>query len=556
MIRKLIIKNYALIDELEIDFSEGLSIITGETGAGKSIMLGALGLLLGERADTKAIADKSRKTIVEATFELKRKSPDTAIEEPEDIELIVRREIAPNGRSRAFIDDSPVTLVQLAACTQHLLDIHSQHANLSLTSREGQLRIIDAMADNEELLADYREMFRNYVAIRNRLRRIKEEKARSEDKRDTLTFQLEQLKKLNVKVGEQEEVERQFELLSDADEIKERLKAASYLLVEGESSAMSNVAEAIGHLDSISSLIDADSEDENTVQNRLNEIQIEIKDIGETLARRADTMESSPALLAKAQLRMKELYDAVRTFHVKSADDLVELRAKIEKELGFLSGDNEEGAALEREARQLAKLLKDMALKLSERREEAADGFSVRLMELARPLGLHNLRFEVHIDHSKLNIDGQDVVEFRCSFNKNGDMLPMAMTASGGELSRLTLSIKSLMAEKMEMPTVIFDEVDTGVSGEIAAKMGGMMVRMGRKIQVLAITHLPQVAAQGQRHYKVYKRDTSERTISTITELNEDERVKEIAGMLSGEQITDAALEAARVLVESRINNK
>ncbi|MDE5843036.1 MAG: DNA repair protein RecN [Muribaculaceae bacterium] len=552
MIRKLIIKNYALIDELEIDFSEGLSIITGETGAGKSIMLGALGLLLGERADTKAIADKNRKTIVEATFDIVRTSPDMAAEPPEEVELIVRREIAPNGRSRAFIDDSPVTLVQLSGCTQHLLDIHSQHANLSLTSREGQLRIIDAMADNGELLADYREMFRNYVAIRNRLRRIKDEKAKTAEKRDALMYQLEQLRKLNVKRGEQEEVERQFEILSDADDIKEHLKAASYLLVDGEASAMTNVAEAIGHLENISTLIDIDADDENTIQSRLNELQIEIKDIGETLGRRADTMESSPALLAKAQLRMKELYDAARTFHVKSTDELVDMRARIEKELGLISGDDDESAGLEREARQLARLLKDLAAKLSERREKAAAEFSLKLMEQARPLGLHNLRFEVYIEKSKLTIDGQDVVEFRCSFNKNGDMLPMATTASGGELSRLTLTIKSLMAEKMEMPTVIFDEVDTGVSGEIAAKMGGMMVRMGEKIQVLAITHLPQVAAQGKRHYKVYKRDTTERTISTITELNENERVKEIAAMLSGEHITEAALEAARVLVEGR----
>lgn len=552
MIKKLVIKNYALIDELDIDFGQGLSIITGETGAGKSIMLGALGLLLGERADTKAIADKNRKTIVEATFELNRPKNGLPSAEDEEVELIVRREIAPNGRSRAFIDDSPVTLVALSNCTSQLLDIHSQHANRNLTSQEGQLKIIDAMAGNEELLADYQEIFRNYVAIRNRLRRLKEERARMEEKRGVISYQLEQLRKLNVKKGEQEEVERQFELLSDADEIKEHLKSIEYLLVDSETSAESAVAEALAHIENVSSIIDADQDDENSIQNRLKEIQIEIKDIGDTLGRRADTMDSSPALLAKTQLRMKEIYDATRAFNVKNADELVDLRSKLEKEMNLISGDDEENSGLEREGRQLAKLLKEMADKLTDRREKASIEFSERLTELARPLGLHNLRFEVGMEKSKLTISGQDNVEFRCSFNKNGEMLPMATTASGGELSRLTLTIKFLMAEKMEMPTVIFDEVDTGVSGEIAAKMGGMMVKMGEKIQVISITHLPQVAAQGERHYKVFKQDTPERTISTIKELSEPERIKEIAGMLSGEQISDAALEAAKVLVESR----
>lgn len=554
MLRKLIIKNYALIDELEIDFGEGLSIITGETGAGKSIMLGALGLLLGERADTKAIADKNRKTIVEATFEVPDAKSELSQGSPEMMELIVRREIAPNGRSRAFIDDSPVTLVQLSSCTRRLLDIHSQHANLSLTSCEGQLKIIDAMADNSGLLEDYQEIFRNYVAIRNRLRRLKEEKARAEEKKGALRHQLEILRKLNARFGEQEEVEKQFELLSDADEIKEHLKGAAYALTESEESAMSKVAIAIDHLDDISKLIEDDSDEEESLPVRLQNIKIEIKDIGDTLSRRADSIESSPILLAKAQLRMKELYDAARLFQVKNTDELVEMRERLEKELSRLVEDDEEGTALEREARQLAKALKEMASSLTQRREEAALKFSERLVEIARPLGLHNLRFEVSIERSKLTIDGQDIVEFRCSFNKNGQMLPMATTASGGELSRLTLSIKSLMAEKMDMPTVIFDEVDTGVSGEIAAKMGAMMVRMGEKIQVLAITHLPQVAARGKRHYKVYKKDTADRTISTIIELEPEARVKEIASMLSGEHITEAAIQAARVLVNGKAN--
>lgn len=552
MLSKLVIKNYALIEELEIDLGGGLSIVTGETGAGKSIMLGALGLLLGERADTKAISDKERKTIVEATFDIERPNEKLADASTERVELIVRREISPTGRSRAFIDDSPVTLLQLGACTSRLLDIHSQHANLSLTSKEGQLRIIDAMADNAEMLADYREIFKNYVAVRNRLRRLREDKARNEERRGVIAYQLEQLRKLNVKEGEQEEVERQFELLNDADEIREHLRAAHYLLEENETSALGQIAEAKENLEEVSALVEGGVADEESLPGRLAAIYIELKDIAETVGRRADMMESNPALLAKAASRMRELYDGAKAFHVRKADDLIPLREQLEKSLSALDGGDDESRGLERDARQLARLLKEMADRLTERREGAAAEFSRRLTERAIPLGLPNLRFEVSMTRSKLSIDGQDSVEFQCSFNKNGAMLPMASTASGGELSRLTLSIKSLMAEKMEMPTVIFDEIDTGVSGEIAAKMGRMMVEMGEKIQIIAITHLPQVAASGRRHYKVFKRDTPERTVSTVVELGEEERVREIAGMLSGEHITEAALTAARALVDAR----
>ncbi len=552
MIKKLIIRNYALIDELDIDFGSGLSIITGETGAGKSIMLGALGLLLGERADTRAIADKSRKTIVEATFEIDQPAENAAEGETERLELIVRREIQPSGRSRAFIDDSPVTLLQLGSVTSRLLDIHSQHANLSLTSKDGQLQIIDALADNKELLEDYRENFRNYVAIRNRLRKIKEEQIKTKERRDSILYKLEQLRKLKVRIGEQEEVERSFEILNDAETIQEHLRAVSMMLGDSEDAALSNISQSIWHLQEITDLIDSEGPEDETLIGRLKDIAIEVKDIAETADRMADSMESNPAKLAKVSARMKELYDAAKTFHVGKADELVELQEKLEKELKVLDGDDDESAVLEREGRLLAKHLKEIAQELSERREAAAQHFSKILTEKARPLGLGNLKFEVKVERTKLSINGQDTVEFLCSFNKNGEMLPMAMTASGGELSRLTLSIKSIMAKKMEMPTVIFDEIDTGVSGEIAAKMGRMMVEMADDMQILSITHLPQVAAKGERHYKVMKQDTPERTISTIRELSSDERVNEIAGMLSGEHITEAALSAARALIENK----
>lgn len=552
MLRRLIIKNYALIEELEIEFGPGLSIITGETGAGKSIMLGALGLLLGQRADTKAIADKEKKTIVEAVFEIDRKSQLSGSEETESAELIVRRELTPSGRSRAFVDDSPVTLPVLSNYTSHLLDIHSQHANLALTGKEGQLRIIDAMAGNAGDLADYRDIFKNYVAMRNRLRRIREERERSEEKRNRIIYQLDQLRQLNLHVGEQKEVEHEFELLSDADEIREYLRAVHYALDGGDESALTRLSEAEEGLREISSVVDAGVEGDERMSVRLANIKVELKDIADSIGRKAEETESNPALLAKTGARMREIYEAVKMFHATDGDELVEMREKLEKELAQIDGSDDESKVLEREVRLLGKVLKEKADLLTAQREVAAGEFAKRLTERCLPLGLPNLRFKVAMEKTKLTPDGQDAIEFQCSFNKNGELLPMATTASGGELSRLTLGIKSLMAEKMEMPTVIFDEIDTGVSGEIAAKMGNMMAEMGKKMQILTITHLPQVAGKGLRHYKVYKRDTEDKTVSTIVQLTDEERVREIAAMLSGERITDAALEAAKALVGVR----
>lgn len=547
MLRKLVIRNYALIEEVEIDFSEGLSIITGQTGAGKSIMLGALGLLQGERADTRAIADRTCKTVVEASFLTEVTDPETGQHGPG--ELIVRREISPTGRSRAFIQDSPVTLTVLSECTSRLLDIHSQHANLSLNTREGQLAIIDSMADNADLLADYRSDFRQYLALRSRIRQLRELQARNIQKRAQIRKQLDVLNKLKPKEGEQQEVERRFEMLSEADEIREQLSGACYVISDDADGAMPQVRAAIDHLESFNlEAVDPAPEEESLI-TRLKSIYIELKDIAYTIEQLADSVESSPALLAQTGARMRAYFEVVKAMGVDSGDDLVALRDKLEQQLQMLENDDDESRELEQQARALAHTLKDKADHLTRRRREAASDFSRRLTERAMPLGLANLKFSVAVGEGKLTPDGQDTVEFLCSFNKNGGLMPMSATASGGELSRLTLSIKSLMAEKMNMPTVIFDEIDTGVSGEIADKMGRMMTDMSALMQIITITHLPQVAAKGVRHYKVYKEDTEQRTISTVRELCGEERVEEIAGMLSGERLTAAALDAARELL-------
>lgn len=539
MLQRLLIKNYALISEVEIDFSAGLTIITGETGAGKSIMLGALGLLLGGRADTKAVADKERKTVVEAEFLLSNGR-----------EMTLRREISPSGRSRALIDDSAVTLQELKETASGLLDIHSQHANLSLNTRAGQLHILDSMADSGEVLAEYKNVFKRYISLRKELKEKKERNAEREQRRELIEYRLEQLKKYNVKPGEQEKVESRFELLSEADEIKEHLSSIHSRLDGGEAGALTGIRDAASELEDVNlKVLDPDTPEEAGLMARLRGVYIELKDIADSIERLGMDVESNPSMLAATGARMRELIEAARAFHVESADELIPMRDELIAELLSMDSMSDELADLERETRRLAKQLKEAADALTSQRAKGAEIFSERLTQRARPLGLPNLQFEATLESGKLTAEGQDTPHFLCNFNKSGELREMGSVASGGELSRLTLSIKSLMAEKMEMPTVIFDEIDTGVSGEIADKMGNMMADMAGKMQIITITHLPQVATKGDTHYKVYKRDTEERTISDVRKLQGEERVKEIAGMISGEKLTAAAMVAARSLL-------
>lgn len=540
MLSKLIIKNYALIDDLELEPDAGMSTITGQTGAGKSIMLGALSLLLGGRADAKAIGRPDKKTVVEGYF---------------TNDLIIRREIAPNGRSRAFIDDSPVTLQQLEEVTSQLIDIHSQHATLSLNSREGQLKILDTFADDEEILTAYKQLFHDFVSARNKIKSLKEENERNKEVRGMLEYRLEILDKLSPKLGELAEIEKRYDLLSEADRIKYQLSEACNLL-DNENGALSQVMMARNALSDLDMpLIDPEADTENGIINRLQSAYIELKDITETLLSIASDVESNPVLLSKVTARMNALIDAKRQFKVEDADELVKMRIEIRERLAGLDTADSDISGLEAKARELAARLKEKAAALTKVRMETAERFAAILEEKARPLGLANLKFAVDIRNGKLTADGGDTVEFLCAFNKNGSMLPMSKTASGGELSRLTLAIKSIMAEKMEMPTVIFDEIDTGVSGEIAGKMGKMMSEMARNTQIIAITHLPQVAAKGKRHFKVFKEDDDERTVSHVRMLDREERRREIASMISGEQISESALSAADELLRSSLNN-
>ena len=562
MLSKLSIRNYALIDSLELEFDSGLTIITGETGAGKSIMLGALSMIMGGRADSRVIADGGSKSVVEASFAFPPASLEQSFAE-NDLdwnaeELLIRREIASNGRSRVFINDVPVTLSVLASISGYLIDIHSQHENARLTSQTAQLEIIDSVSDNEKLRKRYAEAFRRFVEIRNRVKRIRQEQDRMRENREYLQFQYEGLKTLSPKRGELETIEKRFELLSDADEIRERLQYFRSLLGDNDRGALDLLRTAKAEADRVDySLVGIETdEDTPAIPERLENVIVELQDMYETIDDAVLRVDADPAVLEKLSRRMNEYYDAVKQYRVKTADELVDMLEKIGSQLDVIETGGEELPLLEKEGKRVASEVKELAVRLTESREEGARRFSRVVTETARPLGLSNLDFSVNIAAGKMGPTGQDRVEFRCSFNKNQVAGPIAGMASGGEMSRLMLTIKRVLAGRMNLPTIIFDEIDTGVSGEIADKMGEMMVDMSRDMQVMAITHLPQVAAKGDSHFKVFKKDEETRTLTHVRRLDEEARVREIAAMMSGSEVGDAALNNARVLLGRKSGDK
>ncbi len=556
MIRQLSINNYALIDHVDLTLNEGLTILTGETGAGKSVMMGAISLLMGERADSKVLANREGKAVIEGVFDSVAPSLKELFDSNDldwnDGQIIVRREIAANGRSRAFINDTPVTLPLLTEVAGGMVDIHSQHSNRLLSKPEYQLSVIDSIADNADMLADYKKDFSRFVGFRNKIKNLRDSMERSRENRELRAFQLEQLTKINPKKGELEEVEKDYDILSDADDLRSRINQAAYLLSIADDSALNMIGDAGAGIDGIDfALFEGPSDPSQPgLMERLRNVYIELKDIGDTLSRIASGIESDPVRLAKADTRLKELYEAVKRFKMADYEALVDLYSSLKKENDGGSERLEELNALEAEARRLGDTLKEKAEKISISRAEASKKFEETLTENARPLGLKNLRFSVNITKGKLTPDGKDTVEFLCAFNKNQPLMPLSQTASGGEMARLTLCIKAITANKLKLPTVIFDEIDTGVSGDIADRMGSMMADIAEGMQVFAITHLPQVAVKGQSHLLVYKHDEGERTVSHVKILDNEERIKEIARMLSGKEINAAALSNARALLE------
>ena len=555
MLRSLHISNYALIDTVDITFHNGLNIITGETGAGKSIMLGALSLILGERADLKAVRDSGRKSVIEATFEIHdyRRLKDYCLAndiEWDDNVCILRREIAPAGRSRAFINDSPVTLDLLSHVAMLLVDIHSQHNNRLLSSPEFQLSIIDTLAGNEELLADYSRRFLTYRRALKRLRDTRKAIEQNRQDEDFTRFQLEQLDAMNLERGEQEQLEKDREVLANITEIKTTLGGALDALSNGTHNALALLGDAVEYCEQLSQVL----EDADNIVERLNTAHIELRDIADTLSDFDRDLNADPDELEAVERRLNDIYSLQSKHHVNSVDELIELRENFRIKLSTLENSSYTIEELEKEARRAKAAAREIAAELTRRRTEEARRFEQLLCETASPLGMKNLRAHVEITTGDMTPVGMDTVEFRFAFNKNQTPIPVGGAASGGEISRLMLSIKSIIASRMQLPSIIFDEIDTGVSGDVANRMGRMMRDISRSIQVMAITHLPQVAALGNAHYKVYKLDDDDATHTHIRQLGDEERVDEIAVMLSGSTVDSAARANALSLLNASKN--
>lgn len=547
MLQRLHISNYALINKIDIQFQQGLNIITGETGGGKSIILGALSLLLGGRADLKAIRQADKKSIIEATFDLSGFSKLKAIFDENDIywdeeQCIMRRELSPNGRSRAFVNDTPVNLPLLHDIAIHLIDIHSQHQNLLLADHDYQLSIIDNLAANEQLLEQYQAAYGKYRAALRKYTETRDMITRNQADADFISFQLDQLNEMKLVPGEQETLERDRDRLANMSQIKEHLSDALDALSNRQMNVLAALDEAADSLERLSDVLD----DADSLSERLEVARLEIKDIAETLADYDNDLNADPQALFGIEQRLSNIYSLEAKHHVENSDDLIVLRDKLAMQLSAIDNADESLAALENEAKAAKRCAATIAKQISEARQAAALAFADELRDRAMPLGMKNLRCEIAVATGKLSPSGIDTVDFKFAFNKNQPLMSVGSAASGGEISRLILSIKLAIAEKMQLPTIIFDEVDTGVSGDVAVRMGALMANISQRSQVIAITHLPQVAAQGCAHYKVYKEDDESTTNTHIRMLDHEERIAELALMLSGNS-EDASARAAAI---------
>lgn len=551
MIKKLSVSNYTLIDELHIDFSTGFSVITGETGAGKSIILGALSLILGQRADLKSLRRSDEKAVIEGVFDISSYHLRDFFDENEldyDAgECILRREILPSGKSRAFINDTPVSVAQLKALGEQLIDIHSQHQNLLLADSRFQLRVVDTMAGDAVLLADYREQYRRWRELLQSYARLQDENRSGREEEDYLRYQLTQLDEAHLQEGEQEELESELQTLQHAEEIKNELAVLQEYLHGDENGVVALLNAALSRMKSLSRLYPEVDE----WVGRLESDYIDLKDIATTVDRSQDNLQMDPERLAWVEERLDTYYSLQQKHRVANAAELLALRDSFAERVARIENYDEELAALKKEVDEQECRVREFADWLTQVRRKSAADISHTLTERVKPLGMPHLQFEIEVSpRPQFDETGGDVIRFLFSANKNQPLQPVSEVASGGEISRLMLSLKALVAHAMALPTIVFDEVDTGVSGEIADKMARIMGDMARCMQVISITHLPQVAAWGQTHYRVYKSDTDTATATHLVQLTDTERVEEIARMLSGSSLTAAALDNARELLK------
>lgn len=550
MLKSLYIKNYALIDSLEIDFESGFSVITGETGAGKSIILGALGLILGQRADMKAIKQGEDKCIIEGVFDVSAYDLKEFCEE-NDIEYdaesyILRREILGAGKSRAFINDSPAGLNDLKALGEQLIDIHSQHENLLLSDNHFQMQVVDIMAGNKKLLNEYTKEFKAYKKKEQELAQLKEDLAKSKEEEEFFRFQHNALAEAHLAEGEQEDLEGELSILNHAEDIKTGLYKIHLLLSSDETGIVTSLKDSLSTAQGLTKVYHQAQE----IAERLQTSYIDLKDMSADMERLAEDVEFDPDRLAFVQERLDLIYTLQTRHKLETITELLALQKDLGEKLSRIDSSDEFLQKTEKELEEQKKQVSATAAKLTKQRKEATKTIEKKLIEKISILGMPNVRFECEIKAKKeLDITGADNLEFLFSANKSMPLQPVAQVASGGEISRFMLCLKSMIAGATALPSIIFDEVDTGVSGEIADKMGMIMQEFGQNMQVLAITHLPQIAAKGKAHYKVYKQDSKERTTTNLIRLTDEQRLDEIAGMLSGATITDAAKQNAKVML-------
>ena len=546
MLKSVSVQNYALISHLEVDFTKGFSVLTGETGAGKSIILGALSLIFGQRADAKSIKEGENKCLVEGVFDISSYELQSFFEE-NDLEYdaqhcILRRELLSSGKSRAFINDTPVGLNELKALSSQLIDIHSQHQNLLLTDRNFQMQVLDAMADNQQLKKEYREIFGQYASYRKQLQELKEKADRHSSEQDYLQFQYKQLSEAGLKEGEQTELETELKTLSHLEEIKSGLFKIEQTLLGDEKGVVSMLKEALNTMNTLNKVYPEAKE----MAGRLESSYVEVKDFASEISRNQERLELDPERLRWVNNRLDLLYGLLQKHKLDTCEALICLRDDIGKQLQEINDFDEKIALTEKSMQTAYNQTIELARKLTVSREKAGNKLEKELIEKVSSLGMPGMNFVCNLTRASLpDITGMDEIKFLFSANKNAGLKPVADIASGGEISRLMLGIKALIAGAMALPSIIFDEIDTGVSGEIANKMGDIMQELGTQMQVITITHLPQIAAKGSTHYYVYKRDNKDTTETNIKILNQEERINEIAQMLSGSELTEAAVEHA-----------
>lgn len=551
MLRQLYIRNFTLIDELDITFKPGFSVITGETGAGKSIILGAIGQILGNRADARMVKAGCDKCVIEAHFDLSNYDMESFFDdndidyEPED--CIIRRELKANGKSRAFINDTPVALTTARELGQQLVDIHSQHQNLLLQKEDFQLNVVDIIAHNSQLLNDYRTLFDGYAKAKAALREKEEECEKDRANEDFLRFQADELVTAKLVDGEQEELEQELETLSHAEDIKGALFDADNLLSGDDRSITQSCKTMLSRLSDIGDVYPAIRQ----VTERIDSAYIELKDIARDISNLAESIDFDPARLTMANERLDTIYTLQKKHHVESVAELIAIRDSLTARLNDITNSKDMLEDMRRQVEDMHRKATEAAARLTESRQEAARRVTEQLLAQMTSLGMPNARFEIKFETKELAVDGADRISYMFSANKNVPLEPIAQVASGGEVARVMLSLKAMISGAVKLPTIIFDEIDTGVSGRVAEMMAQIMRQMGRADrQVISITHLPQIAALGTTHYKVEKTDTDDTTISRMRMLGHDERITEIAQMLSGSNISDAAIENAKSLLE------